>query len=63
MRRVKDQSRRQSRGVCNGVTLTTPMDDRYEEPLLRPLLQERLRDSTRKFDTIHLVDFRCDHEL
>lgn len=31
---------------------------RYEESLLRPLLEERLRDSTRKFDTIHLVDFR-----
>ncbi|CAN0022228.1 unnamed protein product, partial [Ectocarpus sp. 13 AM-2016] len=30
----------------------------YEEPLLRPLLAERLRGSTEKFDTIHLVDFR-----
>ncbi|CAM9980350.1 unnamed protein product, partial [Laminaria digitata] len=30
----------------------------YEGPLLRPLLEERLRDSTQKFDTMHLVDFR-----
>ena len=44
------------------LTCAYDTDDRYEGPLLRPLLEDRLRDSTQKFDTMHLVDFRLDRQ-
>lgn len=44
--------------ACRADDDDMPSMRRYEEPLLRPLLAERLRGSTEKFDTIHLVDFR-----